>query len=89
MRDTVRQWVQDTMSDASIDLSLFQPHSTREASASKAAKSRLSLDTIFRTAGWYQEWTFPKYYDKPIVQNVGAHVLQCHDNECSSGYSMQ
>ena len=65
----------DTMKDAGINLAIFAPHSTRAASASKAARSKLPLATILRAAGWYRETTFSKYYQKPIQENFGSHIL--------------
>ncbi|XP_063856130.1 uncharacterized protein LOC135107471 [Scylla paramamosain] len=65
-RDTLRRWTKDVMRAAGINLGIFSPHSTRSASASKAAL-RLPLSTIISTIGWTRESTFTKYYRKPII----------------------
>lgn len=78
-RDTLRRWAKDTLDAAGVDLKIFKPHSVRSASTSYAARSKLSLDTIMRAAGWYQESTFSKYYHMPILQNFGQHILM---NSC-------
>lgn len=68
-RDTIRRWTRDILTDAGIDMNIFSPHSTRSASASKAA-TKLPLRTILSTAGWSQESVFQKFYNKPIVQTT-------------------
>ena len=74
-RDTLRRWAKITLSKAGVNVDVFRPHSVRSASTSLAAASQLSLDTIMRAAGWYQENTFNKYYNLPIEPNFGQHVL--------------
>lgn len=64
-RDTIRRWTKQIMVASGIDMNVFTPHSTRSASTSKAA-SKLSLETILKTAGWSQPSTFQTYYNKPI-----------------------
>ena len=48
-----------------VNMDLFTPHSTRSASASKAA-TKISLETILKTAGLRSSSTFAKFYKKPI-----------------------
>ena len=55
-----------TLGHAGIDLSRFKPHSISPSSTSGAAKAKVPLDTILRTAGWRGYRTFAKYYQKPI-----------------------
>lgn len=65
-KDTISRWIKATLGQAGIDLSHFKPHSIRSSSTSAAAKAKVPLDTILRTAGWSGHCTFAKYYKKPI-----------------------
>ena len=51
---------------AGINTELFSAHSTRCASTSKATAS-VSTDVILATAGWTEESTFRKFYNKPVA----------------------
>ena len=68
-RDSIRRWTREVLSDTGIDMSIFNPHSTRAASTSKAAASNLPIQTILDTAGWTRESTFRKYYKKPVAKS--------------------
>ena len=78
-RDTLRRWMKDALSNAGIDLSIFAPHSTRSASTSMAVNNKIPLPTLIK-AGWYNESTFSKYYNKPISSVFGDHILGGHSN---------
>ena len=65
-RDTIRRWTKGGLVLAGVDMDIFNPHSTRAASASKAAQS-VGLKTILKTVGWRTADTFAKYYKKKIV----------------------
>lgn len=69
-RDSVRNWTKAIMTAAGVDLNIFGAHSTRAAATSKAQCKGVSLNTIIKTAGWSQEQTFRRFYDKPITRNV-------------------
>ena len=62
-RDSIRRWTRDVLREAGIDISVFNPHSTRAGSTSKAT-TKLPLETILKTAGWSRDSTFRKYYKK-------------------------
>ena len=66
-RDTLTRWVRPVMAQAGLDVSMFSPHSTREASVSAAHRATFNLDDILKTACWSSECCFAKYYNKPIV----------------------
>ena len=51
---------------AGIDTSVYQAHSTRSASTSKAS-AVVPVDVIMTLAGWSQESTFRKHYDKSVA----------------------
>jgi hypothetical protein len=76
-RDSIRRWTKAVLQQAGVDLSIFRPHSTRSASTSKVA-TKLPLSTILATAGWSNESTFTKYYQKPVASKTdfGEAVLQ-------------
>ena len=51
---------------ANTDVNVYQAHNTRSASTTKAAQL-LPIDVVTRLAGWSQEGTFRKFYDKPLA----------------------
>ena len=54
------------LGQAGVDTEIFSRHSTRCASTSKALMS-VSTDVILATAGWTEESTFRKFYNKPVA----------------------
>ncbi|XP_074629667.1 uncharacterized protein LOC141887289 [Acropora palmata] len=62
---TIGRWLKTSLAQAGIDIHVYQAHSTRSASTSKAAGS-LPVDAVMKLAGWSQESTFRKYYDKTV-----------------------
>ena len=73
-KNTLSNWIREVLDAAGIKSA---PHSTRSASASKAA-SILPLDTVLQAGGWSaSSSTFPRYYNKPIVnQGIDLPILQ-------------
>lgn len=67
---TVARWIKTVMIYSGVDTKLFSAHSTRGASTSKAAFDNVPITSIMKTAGWSQEQTFARYYNKPI-SNAG------------------
>ena len=82
--DTVSRWIKTTLVNAGIDTSKYSAHSTRSASTSAAKGNSISITTIMKSAGWSQESTFTKFYQKPVEprENFGAELLRavCGDN---------
>ena len=76
--DTVSRWINTTLVDAEIDTSKYIAHSTRAASTSAAKGNSISIATIMKSAGWSQESTFTKCYNKPVEprENFGAELLK-------------
>ena len=74
--DTVSRWIKTTLVDAGIDTSKYSAHSTRSASTSAAKGNSISIATIMKSAGWSQESTFTKFYNKPVEprENFGAEL---------------
>ena len=54
------------MDKAEIDVKCFNHHSTRVAASSHAKAWDAPLSVIMNTAGWTQNNTFRKFYDKPV-----------------------
>ena len=77
-KDTVARWCKTVMRSAGTDTKVFGPHSSRTASTSKAQASGLQLNDIMKAAGWTNEKTFARFYNKPIVSdNFSLAVLSC------------
>jgi len=74
---TIGRWVKTALGQAGSDTGVFSAHSTRCASTSKALMS-VSTDVILATAGWNEESTFRKFYNKPIAvtNQMSVSVLQ-------------
>ena len=66
--DTIARWITNTLQEAGIDTTVFTSHSCRASSTSKA-KLRMPIKDIMKRAGWSQETTFIKLYDKFIINN--------------------
>ena len=71
-KSTISGWIRKGLSLAGIDMTIFTPHSTRAATASKMKKANISISTIVNTAGWRTANTFAKFYKKKIVRNEVA-----------------
>ena len=52
------------MLKAGINVEKFKPHSTRSTSTSSARDKGVPL----KAAGWRQENTYRRFYDKPVQQ---------------------
>jgi len=66
---TISRWLKDLLLLAGIDVQLFSSHSFRHASTSKALDTGVSIDTIYKAAGWSQKSkVFGKFYKKPILE---------------------
>ena len=48
-------------------MNIFRPTSTRAEARTKMNKPNVSITTILNTAGWKNDKTFAKYYNKKIV----------------------
>jgi len=67
------RWIKRTLEHAGIDQGIFQAHSVRSASTSKAKLKGVSLSTIAQAASWSTTSTFKKFYDKEIIDNFKVH----------------
>jgi hypothetical protein len=76
--DTIARWIKTVMSKAGINTEIYGAHSTRAASTSAAHKKNIDTNRILSAAGWSNETTFSKFYNKTIVdlaKNYGADLL--------------
>ena len=64
--DTISRWIKVTLDLAGIDVSIFKPHSTRAAATSAAQRKGVKLMDILNVAGWTNEATFARFYNKPL-----------------------
>ncbi|CAG2254849.1 unnamed protein product [Mytilus edulis] len=69
-KDTLGRWVKIVLQSAGVDITIYKPHSTRSASTSAALRCATSIDTILKAAGWSNESTFRKFYDKPVSNKL-------------------
>jgi integrase len=53
---------------ASIDITLFKPHSTRHAAATAGHVADLPVDEIPKRAGWSNATTFRRFYYKGVIE---------------------
>ena len=65
--NTLSRWVKGVLKSAGIDISLYGAGSTRAASTSQAAAKGMPIDALLKTAGWSQQSTFGKFYNKKVV----------------------
>ena len=61
---TIRRWLKTCVADASIDISIFKPHSVRGATSSKAAGVGVTVKDILDAADWSSEGTFQHFYHR-------------------------
>lgn len=73
-RATISRWVRTLMMKAGINVEKFKPHSTRSASTSSARDKGVPMKCIMNAAGWRQENTFRRFYDKPVQQSSEMQV---------------
>jgi len=65
---TMSKWVKNVLKRSGVNSDVFCAHSTRHASTSLAARSGVSTDQIFATAGWSNNSsTFARFYNRPVV----------------------
>ena len=65
-KDTIARWIRTVMSNAGIDVAVYKPHSMRSAATSKAKQARVPMQDILKQAGWSNQRTFDRFYDKPV-----------------------
>ena len=64
---TISRWLRVVLDAAGVDTNIFKSHSTRAASTSAARMMEVPMDHILATAGWSNEKTFQRFYNKPVA----------------------
>ena len=64
--DTVSRWIKTSLVNAGIDTSKYSADSTKSATRPAEEGNSISIATIMKSAGWSQESTFTKFYNKPV-----------------------
>ena len=65
-KSTIAGWIKQFLQMCNVDVGLFQAHSTRSASSSKALLKGLSVQDILDRGNWSHESTWQKFYHKEI-----------------------
>ena len=60
-KSTISRWIRMVLNFSGVDTSVFKAHSTRAASASRAAKFA-SISCILNAGGWSGQSTFERHY---------------------------
>ena len=71
-RDTIARWLKIVMDKAGIDITRFGAYSVRAAAVSKAKDKGVPVSDILMKAGWSNESTFARFYNKPILDNIDS-----------------
>lgn len=69
-KDTIARWLKVMLRRSGVDTTKFTAGSVRSAATSKAKAMSVPIASIMSKAGWTQESTFAKFYDKHIVSEV-------------------
>ena len=74
-KDTLARWVKDVLREAGIDITVYGPHSCRAASSSAAKRGGANIQTILDTAGWSDNSTFARYYQRTVDNRDYARAV--------------
>ena len=69
-RDTLRRWCKEIMKMSGINITKYSSHSSRSAATSLAKQKGMSMALICQFAGWSNEKTFARFYNKDIEENT-------------------
>ncbi|KAJ8041056.1 hypothetical protein HOLleu_11755 [Holothuria leucospilota] len=76
---TIARWLRTVMHNAGVDVTVFKPHSIRSATVSRASAANVPVLDILSHAGWKNEQTFQRFYNKPVgkdcKQSVATAIL--------------
>ena len=78
-KSTLARWVKEVLHMADIDTKVFQAHSLRGASTSKAFLKGLSVREVVNHGKWSRDSTWQKFYHKPVAypsQKYQDNILQ-------------
>ena len=63
-KNTISRWFKTSLKLAGIDTDVFKGHSIRSAASSAAKIQGAQMTDILSIAGWSNEETFARYYNK-------------------------
>ena len=63
-KDTTARWVKEMLTRAGIDPKIFQAHSKRSASTSKALVKGANINDILKMGNWSNESVWQRFYHK-------------------------
>ncbi|XP_069109817.1 uncharacterized protein [Argopecten irradians] len=69
-RSSISRWIKSVMLSAGINVTEFGAHSTRAAATSAAAKRQVPLQQILKAAGWSNDCTFRRFYNRDSEQET-------------------
>ena len=75
---TIGCWIVSVLTASGVDAAL-RAHSTKSASASKAIRAGVPIDTILQAVGWRSKSVFEQYYQKD-VQVEPKNITNIHPN---------
>ena len=64
---TISRWLKIVLKNAKTNVNIYQGHSLRTASSSKASMQGLNIQSVLKAGGWSRESTFAKFYKKEIT----------------------
>ena len=65
-KSTLGRWIKEALKMADVDTNIFQAHSLRGASSSKALLKGLSVKEVINHGRWSLESTWQKFYHRRI-----------------------
>ena len=65
-KDTISRWCKQVLKLRGIDVDNYTSHSCRSAASSKLKQVVISLRKVINSAGWSNERTFARFYDRPV-----------------------
>ena len=74
-KDTISRWIRAIRTNAGIDMNVFKQHSTRSAATSKALQLCVPIQDVLKQAGWSNQRTFGRFYNKPVNRCLGLQRL--------------
>ena len=78
-KDTLARWIKTALCLAGVDVTMFnKSHSTRPAATSAEQRKCVTLADILNVAGWSNETTFAKFYNKPLRADVSSTFARVH-----------
>ena len=66
-KTTISRWLKRVLEESGIDTHVFAAHSTRSAACARYNREGKTVDEILNLAGWSNNTTFAKFYDKVIL----------------------